>query len=187
MEPRSPALISRFFTTEPPVVPYQGSPLRLKVSSPITSVFLPALLPGCTEVLTIPYTTLVFQIPGLGICCAFLPSLLHSFIPWSGSPVREVQSFTGAHRKGFPCGSDGKESACQCRRPGFDPWVGKIPREGIGYPLQYSCLKDSMDWGAWWATVHGVEKSRTLTQRKGEHLNVDLENNQGRLLGGSDG
>ena len=40
-------------------------------------------------------------------------------------------------------------------RPRFDPWVGKIPGEGNGYPLQYSCLEDSMDRGSWWATVHG--------------------------------
>ena len=46
----------------------------------------------------------------------------------------------------------------QCRRPGFNPWVGKIPGEG-NLPLQYSCLKNSMDRGAWWATVHGVAES----------------------------
>ena len=34
---------------------------------------------------------------------------------------------------------------------GFDPWVGKIPEEGSGYPLQYSCLENPMDSGAWWA------------------------------------
>ena len=43
----------------------------------------------------------------------------------------------------------------QCRRPGFDPWVGKIPGEGKGYPLQYSGLENSMD-----CIVHGVAKSR---------------------------
>ena len=41
-------------------------------------------------------------------------------------------------------------------KPGFDPWVGKMPREGNGYPLQYSGLENSVDRGAWWATVHGV-------------------------------
>ena len=49
----------------------------------------------------------------------------------------------------------------QCGRPGFDPWVGKIPREGNGNPLQYSCLENPMDRGAWWVTVHGVTKSWT--------------------------
>ena len=43
----------------------------------------------------------------------------------------------------------------------FDPWVGKIPGEGNGNPLQYSCLENSMEGGAWQATVHGVAKSPT--------------------------
>ena len=45
------------------------------------------------------------------------------------------------------------------RRPSFDPWFEKIPGEGNGYPLQYSCLENSMDRGAWWATVHGITKN----------------------------
>ena len=49
----------------------------------------------------------------------------------------------------------------QLRRPGFDPWVGRIPGEGNSYPLQYSCLKNCVDRRAWWATVHEVAKSRT--------------------------
>ena len=48
----------------------------------------------------------------------------------------------------------------QWGRPGFDPWVGKIPGGGHGNPLQYSCLENSMDRGAWWVTVHRVAKSR---------------------------
>ena len=47
------------------------------------------------------------------------------------------------------------------RGPGFDPWVGKIPGEGNDYPFQYSCLENSMDRGAWRATVHGVTESWT--------------------------
>ena len=46
----------------------------------------------------------------------------------------------------------------QCGRPGIDPWVGKIPGEGKGYPLQHSCLENFMNRGAWWARVHGVAK-----------------------------
>ena len=42
-----------------------------------------------------------------------------------------------------------------------ETWVGKIPGEGHGNPLQYSCLENPMDRGAWRATVHGVAKSRT--------------------------
>ena len=46
-------------------------------------------------------------------------------------------------------------------RPLFDPWVGRSSGEGNGNPLQYSCLENSMERGAWWATVCGVAKSRT--------------------------
>ena len=44
---------------------------------------------------------------------------------------------------------------------GFNPWVGKTPREENGYPLQYSCLENSMDRGAWWATVYQVSELDT--------------------------
>ena len=61
-------------------------------------------------------------------------------------------------------GASGKEPACQCRRHKrrrFDPWVRRSPAGGHGNPLQYSCLENSMDRGAWRATVHRVAKSRT--------------------------
>ena len=57
--------------------------------------------------------------------------------------------------------SAGKESACNTSNPSLIPGSGRAPGEGIGYPLQYSCLENSMDRGAWWATVHGVTKSQT--------------------------
>ena len=57
--------------------------------------------------------------------------------------------------------SDDKERNClQWRRPGFTPWSGRSPGEGNDYPLLNSCLENSMDRGAWWATVHGVAKSQ---------------------------
>ena len=62
---------------------------------------------------------------------------------------------------GFPGGSDGKASACNVGDPGSIPWSERSPGEGNGNPLQYSCLENSTDGGAWWATVHGVAKSRT--------------------------
>ena len=49
----------------------------------------------------------------------------------------------------------------ETQRCGFDPWVGKIPGEGHGNPLQYSCLENPTDRGAWRAAVHGVTKSWT--------------------------
>ena len=60
-----------------------------------------------------------------------------------------------------PGGSDGKESACNVGDPGSIPGLGRSPGEGNGYPLQYSCLENSMNRGAWWATVHGTAKSWT--------------------------
>ena len=63
--------------------------------------------------------------------------------------------------KGFPAGSDGKESACKAGDLGLIPGLGRSPREGNGYPLQYSCLGNSMHRGAWQSTVYGVTKSRT--------------------------
>ena len=62
---------------------------------------------------------------------------------------------------GFPGDSDGKESACNAGDQGSIPGSGKYPGEGNGNPLQYSCLKNSMDRGARWATVLGVAKSPT--------------------------
>ena len=67
-------------------------------------------------------------------------------------------------KRDFPGDDSGKESTCQCRRqrrPGFDPWVGKIPRKGNGNPVQCSCLENPMDRGAWRATVHRVAKTQT--------------------------
>ena len=61
--------------------------------------------------------------------------------------------------KGFPSGSDGKESACNAEDPGMMPGWGRSPGEGNGNPLQFSCLENSMDREDGQATVHGVTKS----------------------------
>ena len=64
---------------------------------------------------------------------------------------------------GFSGGTSGEDPTCQCRRRqrhGFNPWVGKIPWRMAWQPLQYSCLENPMDRGAWWSTVHGVAKSQ---------------------------
>ena len=57
---------------------------------------------------------------------------------------------------GFPCGSAGKESACNAGDVGLIPGLGRSPGERKGYPLQYSALENSMD-----SVVHGVAKSWT--------------------------
>ena len=58
--------------------------------------------------------------------------------------------------EGFLGGSDGKGSACNAVDLGLIPGSGKSPREGNGYPFQYSCLENYRDRGAWRATVCGV-------------------------------
>ena len=55
----------------------------------------------------------------------------------------------------------GKEPACLCRKYKFNPWVGHSSPRGKGHPLQYSCLGNPMDRGAWQATAHGVAKNWT--------------------------
>ena len=55
----------------------------------------------------------------------------------------------------------GKESACNVGDLCTIPGSGKSPGEGNGYPLQHSCLENSMDRGAWQATVYGLTKSQT--------------------------
>ena len=62
---------------------------------------------------------------------------------------------------GLPSGSEGKQSACNAGDTGAIPDWGRSPGEGNGNPFQYSCLENSMNRGAWWATVHGVTKSQT--------------------------
>ena len=64
---------------------------------------------------------------------------------------------------GFPCSSDGKESACKAGDQGSIPGLERSSGEGNGNPLQYFLLENPMDREAWWSTIHGVEKSRTLT------------------------
>ena len=62
---------------------------------------------------------------------------------------------------GFLSGSGGKESACDAGHLGLIPGYGRSPGERNGYLLQYSCLENSIDRGAWLATVHGVPKGWT--------------------------
>ena len=63
--------------------------------------------------------------------------------------------------RGFSAGSNGKESASNAGDTGLIPGLERFPGEGNGYPLPYVCLENSMDRGAWRATVHGVANSRT--------------------------
>ena len=60
----------------------------------------------------------------------------------------------------FPGGSNGKASVYNAGDLGSIPGLGKSPGKGNGNPLQDYCLENPMDRGAWWATAHGVSKSR---------------------------
>ena len=60
------------------------------------------------------------------------------------------------YARGTNGGSEGKESACSAGDPGSISGSVRCPGEGNGYPLQCSCLENSMDRGAWWATVQVV-------------------------------
>ena len=61
----------------------------------------------------------------------------------------------------FPSGSAGKESVCYAGDKGLIPGSERSHGGGHGNPLQYSCLENPMDRGAWWATVQGITQSRT--------------------------
>ena len=70
-------------------------------------------------------------------------------------------SISGVTLWDFPDGSGGKAAVYNARDPGLIPGSGRSPGEGTGNPLQYYCLENIMDRGAWQATVHGVTKSWT--------------------------
>ena len=67
-------------------------------------------------------------------------------------------------KRAFPGGAEVKVSACSAGDLGSIPGSGRSPGEGNGNPLQYSCLENPMDGGAWWAIVHGVTES-DMTER----------------------
>ena len=68
--------------------------------------------------------------------------------------------FNVDRKKGFPYSSVGKEFACSSGDLGSIPGLGRSPGEGNGNPLQYPCLENLMNRGAWWVVVHEVTKSR---------------------------
>ena len=82
------------------------------------------------------------------------------YSPWGHKESETTEETACMHTSG----SDGKGSACNTGDLGLIPGSGRTPGEGNGNPLQYSCLENSMDRGAWWFTVHGVTKSWTQQQ-----------------------
>ena len=108
-----------------------------------------------------------------------LPSVVFSKVPRTGSP---------AHKPSYPSKTAWsnlkKESVCQCRRckrSKFDPWGGgRSPGLGNSNPVQYSCLDNPMDRGAWRATIHGVSKSWTrLSMAQKEKLALETSKHRG--------
>ena len=76
--------------------------------------------------------------------------------------AKMCQQYTDTYQRvGFPGGSEDKASTCNAGDPGLIPGLGRSPGEGNGNPLQYSCLENPVDRGAWQATVHGVASSQT--------------------------
>ena len=92
-----------------------------------------------------------------------------TFHPWESRilwlPLQSVRwlNFRGGYLRNvwLPWWLSGKESACDAGDSGSIPGLERSPREGKGNPLQYSCLGNPMDRGAWWAAVQGVAKSWT--------------------------
>ena len=100
----------------------------------------------------------------IGIC-DLLPLLFYllcsELSSWVWKVLWESLCITNLDFPGLPGGSDSKESACSAGDSGSIPGSGRSPGEGLSNPLQYSCLENPMDRGAWWATVHGVTQSWT--------------------------
>ena len=89
-------------------------------------------------------------------------------------------------KKAFPGSSDGKESTCNGGDLGSIPGLGISPGEGNGTPLQYSCLENPRDGGAWWAADYGIAQSQTRLKRLSsssiQKLTVNILGLEGFLL-----
>ena len=85
-------------------------------------------------------------------CCTAQGTLLNILC----QTIKQKNTKENTDAAGFPCGSVGKESACNARDPASIPGLGRSPGEWNGYPLQYSGLETSTDKGALQTTVHGV-------------------------------
>ena len=93
---------------------------------------------------------------------------LHQYFCWeslclyaSNSNLKVDSNLIVVYMKELPWWFSTKESTCNAGDVGLIPWLGRSPGGGNGNPLQYACLKNPMDRGAWWATVHRVAQSQT--------------------------
>ena len=102
---------------------------------------------------------------------------INGIIPYCFSrKITHTHTHTHTHIFSFRGGASGKETASQCKRHkrrGFDLWAGK--GGGHGNTLQYSCLENPMDRGAWWAMVHRVTKSWTQLKHLSTHMQKRIQ------------
>ena len=139
------------------------TPARTEQNSARLRLWDQALRHGAQLALWVPFCQVRFPISypgGSQVRHFFFPR------PISGQTPRIVkrlyqESLQFVMTWSFLGGSNGKESARDVGDLGSIPGSGRSPGEGHGSPLQYFCLENPINRGAWWATVHGVAKSRT--------------------------
>ena len=83
------------------------------------------------------------------------------YSPQGHKELDMAERLSTAQPHSFPGGLGGKEYTCNAGDLGSIPRLGRSPGEGNGYALQYYCLENPMDRGAWWATAHRVAQSHT--------------------------
>ena len=126
-------------------------------------ILFEVMVNGIVTLISLSDLSLLVYRKGRDICMlSFYPETLpNSLMNSSRFQVASLGLSTYRIMLGFPGGSDSKESSCNAGDPGSIPGLRISPGERNGYPLQYSCLENPMDKGAWWATAHGVAKSQT--------------------------
>ena len=101
------------------------------------------------------------SVPSHLLAVGELPPSANSDMPALMQDPTQIQLSFAILQMGLPWWLSGEESACQAGDAGSVPGLGRSRGEGNGNPLQYSCLGDPMDRGAWWSIVHGVAKRHT--------------------------
>ena len=131
---------------------------------------------GCGQSLRWTFPQMTFRNvrwPGVGAAGreAGCPSDAFLFVFTSSLGQRAPSCFTGESSDllGFPGGSDSEDSVFSVGDLGSIPGSGRSPGEGNGNPLQYSCLGNHMDRGAWWAAVHGIAKFHNFSDSACTH------------------